>query len=374
MSDARSPRGAWAVLALVPLLAPSLASARAATRCEEVREVRVCGETVPRESLASLASAISAEIGDRAIVIEIREWDADAIQLRADGTELRIPLSDLPAEPAGLDARLRTIALAIPEGIERAEPGSPAWVDDRPLATADDRRHYLGFLDERAYMAAAEPGLWALTQRARGVATLDRDGASLAGELSLEAIADDVVTIGVEIAPAWLAAGERISGGLAGGLLTTHLLFDGDALAIGLYGGVAAIPRPGTAIAGVLGMRMRFGLFDYGHAELRVSGAYADELGLSFGQLRVEVLVPASPVVELLLGAADIAPDLGWAGIEAGVRIWPTGRRGALDFGFEIAAGARLQTFLQRCEFGGCPLEWGAGGPSLALALLSRVR
>ena len=110
---------------------------------------------------------------------------------------------------------------------------------------------------------------------------LDRTGAALDVELSVEHVLTELITLGVELAPAWFGVGERILGGIGGGMTSAHLLFTSDVLAVGFYAGVAAIPRPGTPLAGILGLRIRLGFLDYVHADFRGSLAYSDVLGVN---------------------------------------------------------------------------------------------
>ena len=156
--------------------------------------------------------------------------------------------------------------------------------------------------------------------------------------------------------------------------LFDHVLFHGDFIAGGVYGGIAAIPRPGTPLAAIVGLRLRLGLYDHAHVELRGSVAYNDALGALFGEARLQVLVPASRAVEIVVARGDLAFELGWMGIEAGVRYWPSEGREAGDSGLEITVGARTHVFVQRCEVGGCTPEWGAGGPTVSAAWITRLR
>jgi len=367
------------LLAVSPLAVSLLAAPTAAQDrpCIERGTVRVCSaDEHAARRVAFIDRIVEMGVPEGRIRVDVDEWSAAAVTLRivtSSGEHaLRVALADLPPEADGFDVRVRTVAMVVHDHLAGVVEAPPVWTDERAAATDEDRAFY-GFVPRPVLQA--RPGLWAMSLRGRGLAMLDRPGAALDGELSIEHVLTDLVTLGVEIAPAWFAVGDRITGGIGGGMTAAHLLFTAeDVLAVGVYAGVAATPRPGTPLAGILGLRVRLGLLDHAHAELRGSLAYNDGLGVSFGEARLELLLPASAAVEILVARGELAFELGWMGLEAGVRYWPTERREGGDFGVEIAVGARTHTFLQRCELGGCTPEWGAGGLTLSAAWLLRLR
>lgn len=342
--------------------------------CVERDSVRVCSADAHAVRCGALmARIVEMGVPDARVQIEVDEWTEAHVALRiitaSSEQTLRVPLADLPPEAEGLEVRARTVALVVRDHLPGAVEVAPVWTDERAPATDEDRARYF---PNRVF--TPRPGLWAASLRGRGLAMLDRTGAALDVELSVEHVLTELITLGVELAPAWFGVGERIVGGIGGGMTTAHLLFTSEVLAVGVYAGVAAIPRPGTPLAGVLGLRIRLGFLDYVHADFRGSLAYSDVLGVSFGEARLEVLVPASDALELLIARVELSFELGWQGLETGVRYWPTEGREAGDFGVEIAVGARTHIFLQRCELGGCSPEWGAGGLTVSAALLARMR
>ncbi len=368
---------ALAVLAGIHAAAPAYAQEQEVRPCAQVDSVRVCGSGADATRVSALAERLGGLLSARAnpVVVTLEEWTERAVVVRVvvENSEqvVRVPVGDLPLEPTGLEVRVRTVAMVVLDHLEHPQ-ASPAWIDERPPATEHERSAYYGLFQRPLQLP--QPGLSSITTRARGLAMTDRVGASLSAEFAIEHFVDDVFTLGLEVAPAWIALGDRLTAGIAGGMATAHVVLDGDVIAFGLYGGIAAMPRPGTPLGALFGIRIRIGLLDFAHGEIRGSLAYSDALGVVFGDLRAEILFPATESIEVIGLRADVAPEFGWAGLEAGARFWTSGRRDAGESAIEVMLGARMHGFLQRCEFGGCAMEWGAGGPTLSVAWVTRLR
>lgn len=207
-----------------------------------------------------------------------------------------------------------------------------------------------------------------LSAHARALLGVDRFGAGLVSDLSLEVRTLAPFVFRLDAGPAGLAGG--VDGGLFGGAAQLTFLLDWEWMAVGVGVGVGALGRRHPTVsdqqAALLGLRARLGDLTGFRVVGELRGAVvASEIRTH--SLRIEARLPLDELDLVLRGAGG---DEGIAMGELAAVIWVDRAPNRPRLGVSVSVGAGAVFYEPECRFGNpCGQTHWYGGPTVGAGL-----